>query len=50
MIGLILWAVLIFIIVCLACPGFFTALIITLLSIAAIYVLVLWIQSKFFGK
>lgn len=42
MFGIILWAILIFIIVALACPGFITALI----TITAIVLGVMWLISR----
>lgn len=42
MIGIILWAILIFVIVCYACPGFFTALIVISASVFAAYGLIWW--------
>lgn len=43
MIGIILWAILIFVIMCYACPGFFTALIVITASVFAAYGLIMWL-------
>ena len=50
MIGLILWLVVIFIIMCLVCPGFLTVTIICIVIGAVLYGLYLWIESKFLDK
>lgn len=45
MLGIILWLVLIFIIVCYACPGFLTALLIISTSVVAAYFVLTWLFS-----
>lgn len=48
MIGLILWAILIFIIVACACPGFLTSLFCVALPIVfGVYALAAWLNNKF---
>lgn len=46
MIGIILWAILIFVIMCYACPGFLTALIVITISTFAAYGLIIWASNK----
>ena len=46
MLGIILWLVLIFIIMCYACPGFFTALIVISVSVFATYFILIWLFSR----
>ena len=46
MIGLILWVIVLFTIMCCACPGFFTALIVIIASVFAVYGLICWIVYK----
>lgn len=46
MLGIILWAVIIFIIVCYTCPGFITALIVISTSVFTAYGLILWVAEK----
>ncbi len=47
MIGIIVWLVLIFIIVCAACPGFLTFLICVALPVGIVLFIVLnWIKDK----
>lgn len=46
MLGIILWAVLIFIIMCYACPGFFTALLVIMVSVFAAYFVLIWLFSR----
>lgn len=45
MLGIILWLILIFLIVCCACPGFLTALLIISTSVIAAYFALTWLFS-----